>query len=470
MFRLCFLILALVAMVCAQTTASLEGLVSDPDGAGVASARIALYRQDSNARILSTTNASGQYRFDNLQAGRYVLEIQARGFLQTTRVVEVQDPGARRLDILLSLQSLPQTIVVTATDNPRTTEELAKAVTVISGEEVQNRNEFSLGEALRTVPGIQVLNLGGPGQLTTIRTRGLRPDATAILVDGLRFRDASTTQGDASSFLSTLNFAGAERVEVLRGSGSSLYGTNAASGVINVITQDGGSPTRASLLTEGGGLGMFRGRASVGGGVARDRLRYSGSILHLNVIRGVDGNDATRSTAGQGFARFDFTPNLNLTGRVWASDDFVQLNTGPTTAGIPAANFPNQTVIPVRILSQDQMRIFLAGGQPDFSGVTLIPGRDDPDNRKSSRFFTGALILRHALSPRVNWQTSYQRVQTHRVFDNGPLGAGFQPAARSISDIDGSIDTADARITALVTSWLTVTGGYEYERENYLDR
>ncbi len=470
MFRLTLLLLALVAALLAQPSASLKGVVSDPDGAGVSDARIILYRQDSTSRAITSSNSAGAYRFDNLQAGRYILEVQERGFAHTTRTITVGAGSEETLDVGLSLQALPQSIVVTATDNPQTTDELAKAVTVISGEEVQNRNEFSIAEALRTVPGIQVLNLGGPGQLTTIRTRGLRPDATAILVDGLRFRDAATTQGDASSFLSTLNFAGTERVEVLRGSGSSLYGTNAASGVINVISQDGGAPTRASLLTEGGGLGMFRGRASVGGGAWNDRVRYSGSLLHLNVTRGVDGNDANRSTAGQGFARFDFTPNLNLTGRVWASDDFVQLNSSPTTAGIPAANFPNQTIIPVRVLSRDQMRVFLAGGQPDFTGVTLIPGRDDPDNRRSSRFFTGALILRHALTPRVNWQTSYQRVQTDRIFDNGPLGVGFQPAGRSVSDINGGIDTFDARVTALVNPWLTVTGGYEYERESYLDQ
>lgn len=470
MTRVIIFLFLLAGLAFTQSGTTLQGTVNDPDGAVVSSVRIVLYRQDSTSRAVTRSDSSGAYSFENLQPGRYILEVQERGFAQTTRTVTISAGSTETLDIGLSLQTLPQSIVVTATDNPQTTDELGKAVSVISGEELQNRNEFSLSEALRTVPGIQVLNLGGPGQMTTIRTRGLRPDATAILVDGLRFRDASTTQGDSSSFLSTLNFSGTDRVEVLRGSGSSLYGTNAASGAINVISQDGGSPTRASLLTEGGGLGMFRGRASVGGGVASDRLRYSGSLLHLNVIRGVDGNDANRSTAGQGFARFDFTPNLNLTGRIWASDDFVQLNSSPTTAGIPAANFPDQTIVPVRVLSPDQVRVFLAGGQTDFTGVTLIPGHDDTDNRRSSRFFTGALILRHSLSPRVNWQTSYQRVHTDRVFDNGPLGAGFQPAARSFGNYVGDIDTFDVRGTGILSTWLTVTGGYEYERESYFDR
>ncbi len=399
-----------------------------------------------------------------------MVEVEKRGFGSFTRAVMVTMDAAERLDIDLALLSVPQSIVVTATDSPQTVDELAKAVTVVSGEEIQNRNEFSLGEALRTVPGVQVLNLGGPGQLTTVRIRGLRPDATAVLVDGLRFRDASTTQSDASSVLSAMNFAGTERVEVLRGSGSSVYGTNAAGGVVNVITRDGGAPTRANLLMEGGSLGMLRGRASVGGGAAGDRFRYAGSLLHLNIMNGVDGNDANRSTAGQGFARYDLSPNINLTGRVWVADDFAQVNTGPTTAGIPSANFPDQTRIPVRMLSPENVRLFLAGGQPDFTGVTLIPGRDDPDSRRTVRFYTTAFIFRHAITPRVNWQSSYQRVHTDRVFADGPLGVGFQPAARNFTNLRGDIDTVDVRGSAWVSPWLTVTGGYEYEREGYFDR
>src|SRR4029079_13611842 len=119
-------------------------------------------------------------------------------------------------------------------------DQISKAATVIDAGEIAQRNEYSLSETLRDTPGLLVRNLGGPGQATSIRMRGLRADATAILIDGLRFRDVATTQADASSLRSTLNIINVDRVEVLRGSGSSLYGTNAVGGTVNIVTDPGG--------------------------------------------------------------------------------------------------------------------------------------------------------------------------------------------------------------------------------------
>jgi iron complex outermembrane receptor protein len=469
MKRLALWLLFYISIAPAQTHLSVKGTVTDPDGAAVTDARVYLYRVDTNSRSSTATGPQGNYSFDSLLPGRFVVEVEKEGFQKVTRAVDLSSQP-ETVNIQLGLAGVSQSVVVTANDTTQTIDEIAKALTVMTGTEIQNRNEFALSEALRTVPGVQIQNLGGPGQFTTMRIRGLRADAAAVLVDGLRFRDASTTQGDASSFLSTLNFVATDRVEVLRGSGSSLYGTNAVGGVVNVITDDGGSPTRGSLLLEGGSLGMFRGRAGVGGGAWNDRLRYSGRLLHLNVVNGVDGNDANRSTGGQGSTRFDLTPTMNLTGRLWASDDFVQLNSGPTTAGIPAANFAGFTVVPVRIMSPANVAILLNRGTPDYTGVTLIPSRDDPDNRRSSRFYTAAAVFRHIPTARFNWQTSYQRVHTSRVFENGPLGDGFQPSALNFGNYVGDIDTVNIRGNAILASWLTLSVGYEFEREAYFDR
>lgn len=452
----------------AQPAAQLQGQLTDEQGKGAGRARIRVFRQGGAAAATAVSNDAGRFEIERLIPGPAVVQIDKDGFRSLTRPIELA-PGRNTLDAVLEVAGVAQSISVTATGAAQTFDEIGKAITTVSGEEIQARNEFSIAEALRTTPGIVISNTGGPGQLTTIRTRGLRPDATAVLVDGLRFRDSTTIQGDASSFVSTLNFTGAERLEIVRGSGSSVYGTNAAGGVVNVITQEGGPPLHGGLLFEGGTLGLFRGRGAIGGGALGNRLRYTGSAQHINVTRGVDGNDANRSTSLQGFARYDFTPSLSLSGRFWGSDDFVQLNISPTTAGIPAANFPASGVIPAVMLSPENVRILNAGGAPDFRGVTLIPGRDDPDSRRASRFATTALILRHTLTPRLNWQASYQRVHTARTFHNGPAGTGFQPAAENYSNYVGDIDTVDARLNAIAASWLTLTAGYEFERENYFD-
>src|SRR5262249_39719808 len=155
-------------------------------------------------------------------------------------------------------------------------------------EEIENRNSLALTDIIRYSPGMQIRNGGGIGQNTSFRIRGLRADANAVLIDGLRFRDAAANQADSSTFLSTLNFIEAGRVEVLRGAASSLYGTNAVGGAVNVVTPQGGGALHGQLQAEGGNLGLLRGRGSLSGGALRDRLQFTAGFLHLDLRHGID--------------------------------------------------------------------------------------------------------------------------------------------------------------------------------------
>lgn len=466
----CFALLAGQAPAWAQGTSDFSGVVVDSQGRRIAQARIRLFRPGVTGDLRLLADASGRFRVEGVSAGSVYVEAAAEGFREKVQQVQLNPGKTHEVEIRLEVAGVNQAVLVTANAAPQTTDEIAKATSLLTAEEIDLRDEFTLAEALRPLPGIVVANGGGPGQNTTIRIRGVRPDAASVLVDGLRFRDASTTQGDASSFVSSLNIVGAERIELLRGSASSIYGSNAVGGAINVITDEGGSPTRASLMAEGGGIGFLRGRAGLSGGFKDNRFRYSAHGLHLNVTKGVDGNDAARSLAGQFFGRYDFNPRTSLSGRLWASDDFVQLNISPATTGLPAANFPVEGIIPARILPPDQVRILQSGGTPDYSGVTLLPGRDDPDSRRSSAFATTAMVFRHQLSPHANMQASYQRVHTSRVFQNGPAGVGFQPAAENYGNYVGDIHTVDGRIHAQPAQWLSLAGGLEWEKERYFDR
>src|SRR5205085_3899718 len=191
-------------------------------------------------------------------------------------------------------------------------------------------------------------------------------------------------------YLSDLLVTNTSRVEVLRGSGSSLYGTNAIGGVINIVTDEGGAPTHGQLLVEGGGLGLFRGRAQLAGGTKSNRFVYSVALAHLNVTRGIDGDDAARNTSGQGRVLFRFTPKTTLSARIYAADAFTQLNSDPRpiAAPLPAG------IINAVPLSRAELQRFESGTpaeQLNNGAATFIPATNDPDFAHTTRLLHRSL-------------------------------------------------------------------------------
>ncbi|MBY0508088.1 MAG: TonB-dependent receptor plug domain-containing protein [Bryobacteraceae bacterium] len=451
----------------AQAQVALTGRIADAQGGGIPGATVNSFSNGSQTPVPAVSDGHGVFRFPSLPAGKVLLHVEAMGFRGVSRSLQIDGP--REENFRLELAGLASTVVVTDSGAPQNIDQATKAITVITAEEIAARDEFSLTEILRTTPGVQIRNSGGLGQLTQIRVRGLRPDATAILIDGFRFRDPSTTQGDATSFASNLNFINASRVEVLRGSGSSLYGSNAVGGAVNMVTDPGGAPLKGQLQAEGGGLGFLRGRATLAGGWLKNRLTYSGGFSHVNVLSGVDTNDRMRSTGGQAFLRYDLTSSLRLTGRFYGSDDFVQNNVGPTATGVPAANFPLAGIIRGIPLAPEQVLNLNERRPVTYGNATYLPGRDDPDNRRTSRFGTSAFRAEQVWR-RVTLQASYQHVTTNRVFATGPAGGGSQPVATSITNPGGMSDVADARVTVRPLRQYQLTAGYEFEREQFIDR
>ncbi len=466
---LAFGLFTFTCLLKAQSKSGVIGYVKDAQGALVSGTQLRLFRQDTGSSLTAVSDSTGRYRFENVAPGEFVLEAQKDGFRSATINVQLGRDVQQALDIKLQVAGVNQTVVVTAADEAQTLDEVSKSVSNISHEEIINRNDYSISNLLTTVPGVLIRNEGGPGQYTTMSIRGLPASAGAILVDGLRFRDAATTQADATSFFGGLNFVDADHIEVMRGSGSSLYGTNAVGGVVNIVSNQGGGDLHGQLQVEGGNLGLFRGRGSLAGGAFGDKLQYSLGFLHLNVTSGVDGQDANRSTGLQGFARYDFSSKFSLTGRFWGSDDFAMLNNSPTSSGIPYANIPSTVIVPAMPLSPAGVRTLLAGGTPNFGNATYIPDVNDPDDRFSSRFENMALIFRGIVSSTFNWQGYYQLVNTGRTYENDPGGIGYQPEGHDYGTYMGTINTAGVRGMAQITPWLSITGGYEFEHESYFD-
>ena len=457
-----------------DAAARIGGRVTDAQGGAVAGAAVTLYARGARpeARLSTRTDESGRYGFERLAApGEYIVEARAEGFAGAQpRVVRLARGAALGVDIALDVAALREEVVVTASDAAQPVDEVSKAVTVVGRREIEERGEASLAEALRTVPGLRVQQLGGPGSFTTIKTRGLRNQDTAFLVDGLRFRDVTAERGDASGFLSDFLFTGASRVEVLRGSGSSLYGTNAVGGVVNVVTEEGGGPFRGSLLAEGGGLGTFRGRAQVAGGAGEaDRLAFSAAVSHLNVSRGVDADDAARTTNAQGRALVRLTPTSTFSARVYAGDSFAQLNDNPQ-----AVNTPDAALVEARPLSRDELRRFESGvplNQLNLGAANFIPAANDPDNSRAARFFTGALTFAQRASESFGYSVTYQGLLTRNSFREGPSGTSpFEPFGNTRSDFEGRVHTLNARTDFRLGRHNFVTAGYEFEHEDFQNR
>lgn len=171
---------------------------------------------------------------------------------------------------------LPE-IVVSATRNPTLAAEVASSVTVITADEIERRQLRTLADVLRDVPGLNLVQTGGPGGLTSVFLRGTNANHTKVLIDGVDAGDPSSANGGFD--FAHLRTGDIERVEVLRGPQSGLYGSDAIGGVINIITKTGAGPARVTGFVEGGSFGTFNQGVGLSGSL--QRFSYAVNAAHF---------------------------------------------------------------------------------------------------------------------------------------------------------------------------------------------
>jgi iron complex outermembrane receptor protein len=452
----------------AESGATLSGTVKDPQGRAVPDAALTLVSRSGSAESATTSDSAGAYRFRGLPEGHYLVRAEASGFAPfLADDVRLAGGAAESRDIVLKVAGVREEVVVTASSTPQTPAEVSKAVTVIDRADAEARDNSALSDVVDLAPAVRVQQLGGPGALTTIQIRGLRDEDTAVLVDGLRLRDASGTQADASGLIEDLLFTDAARVEVMRGSGSSLYGTDAIGGIVNVITDEGGGRTRGSVLLEGGSLDAFRGRARMAGEWAGGRIQYSLGVAETDVTSGLGGDAPFRDTNAQGRITFHLSPKMQLVARIYAGNSFGKLSSGPDVIGNPTG----VGIVNAIPLTGVQLSLYDAGAPISLlnpGNATFIPAPDDPDYTRAARFLTGALILTGQPAAKLDYSISYQAVANSRRYGDGPAGAGpYQPDSSTRSLYDGRIQTVNAHLNYHLGQTNLFTAGYEFESENY---
>jgi vitamin B12 transporter len=178
-------------------------------------------------------------------------------------------------------------VVVTGTLLEERLEQLGASVTIVPEEMFRVHEWRESAQPLRTVPGVDVQTSGSPGKLTTVRIRGANPSQIQVLIDGVRVK--STTSGDFD--FSTVTLDAVERIEVLRGPQSTLYGADAIGGVINIITRRGAGAPAGFVDVEGGNYGTVRARAGGSGAAGPWSFSLGASVLGAE---GQFDNDAQR--------------------------------------------------------------------------------------------------------------------------------------------------------------------------------
>lgn len=376
---LSLVVLPLVVLLSSVSNAAspgerVKGTVVDPSGAAVADARVVLRDQPGRVAYETRTDSEGRFEFANVAANRYVLTAEAEGFAQLERVVV--DPGSTSdLVVRLNVAAISDHTVVTATRTDTPIAELGGSVSVLGRDRLKRENQTLVSESLRQVPGLLVTQSGGRGGLTSIFARGGESDYNKVLIDGVPVNQA----GGLFDF-SALTPENLDRIEVVRGPRSALFGSDAMTSVIQLFTRRGTTSTpELELSGEGGNLDFHREVARLSG--LAGWLDYSASFGFQSTDGRFDNNDFINRSASLNLG-FQLAPTaeLRLTSRL-----------NNNTAGVPG---------PVRFLFVD------------------------PDERQKHRDI--------ALAATFDWATTSRWSQTARFAYSEFDTLNFDPAAQDL--------------------------------------
>jgi outer membrane cobalamin receptor len=270
----------------AQSRGYLRGIVVDAQAAPIRGARVVLLVNDRQAVRETFTNERGIFLLDGLNPGDYAIAVEADGLTQTggAQPVKIAAGLESRIAIPLTVSAVEDTIVVSATKTEARTDETPATAFVLSASELARAQRVNLFDALRLSPGVTAAQTGRRGGVTSLFVRGGEPDYTKVLIDGAPVNDAGGSYDFAD-----LTADNAARVELVRGSQSAIYGSDAMTGVLQFFTSRGStSVPEFEFAGEGGSFAFNRQFARLSG--ANGGFDYSAAFTHLR-SDGRDRND-----------------------------------------------------------------------------------------------------------------------------------------------------------------------------------
>jgi vitamin B12 transporter len=311
-----------------SNNAHLAGTLTDPSGAPVAEVQITAQPEASSSGQLASVASShdGAYSL-SLPAGRYRLRFSRSSFAAREIVLSLASGESRILNLRLDLEPLSSSVIVTAQTVPTPAQQTTAPTDVISRETISERQATSLPELLQFSTGIATDRTGPFGGTASIFLNGGNSNFTKVLVDGTPINPPGSMV-DFSS-LTTENI---DKVEIVRGAESAIYGSDAVSGVIQLFTHRGDTRIPAfSVYSEGGNFSSARGGGDLSGIIGK--FDYSAAAAYFQTD-GQGPNDyfVNRTLSGNFGYSFSDSNQLHVSLRNNTSDAGIP---GPTLQGPP---------------------------------------------------------------------------------------------------------------------------------------
>ncbi len=432
--RFCCGLLALVVLSLPVLASELTIKVVDPQGAVVADAQVELFAGESSRPIaVTTTSAQGIAQFKQVPAGALRVYVLAAGFAeawQPVSAVEVGESHPSELTVNLRMGVATETVVVSATRTPVTSDESGASVTTLSGAELDTMRPVSASDGLRFLPGAIVDTAGQRGGLASLFVRGGDSRYNKVIVDGVTIDDPGGTYD-----FGTLPLDQADRVEFLRGTESTLYGSDAMTSVVQVWTRNGStSVPELRFGADAGNYGTENGYGSLAG--ANGQFDYNVFGNQFNTSGSGPNDDYSNSLEGA---------NLGAKLNDWASLR-LRMRHDNSVAGVQNEwNFNGDPLLPPDLDQRARQNNFLSsldltiGGssrwQHKFSGYDYTLHRTNVDSVDQ-----GNRIVNTAFGP-VDEDFQFNNVNLYNR-----AGFAYQGILRE-------------------QSWANSTFGYEFEDE-----
>ena len=284
---------------------SVTGVVVDSSGRPVPRALVQVVTRDGAPAPAIFTESDGSFRLASAPDGCR-LRASLTGFKTASADCRTDAP----VTLTLGVAPVAESIVVSATRTEAPAGQVATSVTVFDAEEIARRQEPPLADLLRSAPGTTVVRAGAPGTVTSLFVRGGESNYTKVLLDGIPLNEP----GGAFN-LSNITTENLDRVEFVRGANSALYGSDAMTGVIQLITRRGArARPQARFAFEGGAFSTARGSAGVS--AKAGRFDYSADVAGFTTDNDAPNNQFRNITlSGSAGAALDHGATLRFVGR-----------------------------------------------------------------------------------------------------------------------------------------------------------